>query len=55
MISIELNKTLVSAKEKIFANPRNVAAGTIRQLDPLVASKRNLQIYFHGVMNASDC
>ena len=48
-----LNKTLVSAKEKIFANPRNVAAGTIRQLDPSVASKRNLQIYFHGVMNAS--
>ena len=48
-----LNKTLVSTKEKIFANPRNVAAGTIRQLDPSVASKRNLQIYFHGVMNAS--
>jgi DNA ligase (NAD+) len=47
-----LNKTLASAKEKIFANPRNVAAGTIRQLDPLVASKRNLQIYFHGVTNA---
>ena len=49
----KLNKTLVSAKEKIFANPRNVAAGTIRQLDPSVASKRNLQIYFHGVMDAS--
>ena len=48
-----LNKTLNLAKEKMFANPRNVAAGTIRQLDPLVASKRNLQIYFHGVMNAS--
>lgn len=48
-----LNNTLTSAKEKIFANPRNVAAGTIRQLDPLIASKRNLQIYFHGVMNAS--
>jgi DNA ligase (NAD+) len=48
-----LNKTLVSAKEKIFANPRNVAAGTIRQLDPSVASKRNLQIYFHGVTDAS--
>jgi len=48
-----LNKTLSLAKEKIFANPRNVAAGTIRQLDPLVASKRNLQVYFHGVMNAS--
>ena len=48
-----LNNTLASAKEKIFANPRNVAAGTIRQLDPLIASKRNLQIYFHGVMNAS--
>ena len=48
-----LNKTLALSKEKIFANPRNVAAGTIRQLDPSVASKRNLQIYFHGVMNAS--
>ena len=48
-----LNKSLALSKEKIFANPRNVAAGTIRQLDPLVASKRNLQIYFHGVMNAS--
>ena len=48
-----LNNALASAKEKIFANPRNVAAGTIRQLDPLVASKRNLQIYFHGVMDAS--
>ena len=48
-----LNKTLALAKEKIFANPRNVAAGTIRQLDPLVASKRNLQIYFHGVTDAS--
>ena len=44
---------MLSTKEKIFANPRNVAAGTIRQLDPSVASKRNLQIYFHGVMDAS--
>ncbi len=46
-----LNKKLSSAKEKIFANPRNVAAGTIRQLDPLVSSERNLQIYFHGVLD----
>ncbi|MBT5863701.1 MAG: NAD-dependent DNA ligase LigA [Gammaproteobacteria bacterium] len=46
-----LNKKLVAKGEKIFANPRNVAAGTIRQLDPLVSSERNLQIFFHGVMS----
>ena len=46
-----INKELKESKIKLFANPRNVAAGTIRQLDPEIASKRNLQIFFHGVID----
>lgn len=32
-----------------FRNPRNAAAGTVRQLDPEVAARRNLQAFFYGV------
>jgi len=32
-----------------FANPRNAAAGTVRQLDPSVAEKRNLEMYFYTI------
>lgn len=32
-----------------FANPRNAAAGTVRQLDPAVAEKRNLEMYFYAI------
>ena len=46
----KLNNTLSKSKVKTFANPRNVAAGTIRQLDPKVASERNLKIFFHGLI-----
>ena len=45
----DLNKKLIKENQKPFANPRNVAAGSIRQLDPIVASRRNLQIFFHGI------
>lgn len=48
---LALNKDLSSNKEKMFANPRNVAAGTIRQLDPKTASSRNLKIFFHGLID----
>ena len=42
----ELNKTLEKAGEKQYANPRNLSAGTIRQLDPRIVASRNL--YFHA-------
>lgn len=35
--------------KKLFANPRNCAAGTLRQSDPLVAAKRNLQVIVFNV------
>jgi len=39
---LALNKRQAKAGEKLFANPRNAAAGSIRQLDPKLAASRNL-------------
>ena len=50
----KLNKQLLKINEKPYASPRNVAAGSIRQLDPKIASERNLQVFIHGVANASE-
>ena len=50
----QINSNLQENDEKTFANPRNFAAGTIRQLNPLVAFKRNLQIYIHGLIDIDD-
>jgi len=41
-----LNRESEAAGEKVFANPRNAAAGSLRQLDPKVTARRPLNIFF---------
>jgi DNA ligase (NAD+) len=44
-----LNERRAEAGEPAFANPRNAAAGSIRQLDPSVAAARPLSIWTYGI------
>jgi len=44
-----LNEQRTAAGEPAFANPRNAAAGTIRQLDPRIAADRPLSIWAYGI------
>jgi DNA ligase (NAD+) len=44
-----INEAREEAGEAPFRNPRNAAAGTVRQLDPEVAAERNLRIFCYGV------
>jgi len=49
-----LNKRQEEAGEKIFANPRNAAAGSVRQLDPSISARRPLRFfgYAYGEVSA---
>ncbi|MFM9045510.1 MAG: DNA ligase LigA-related protein, partial [Solirubrobacterales bacterium] len=44
----ELNERRVAEGEAAFANPRNAAAGSIRQLDPKIAAERPLAVWAYG-------
>jgi DNA ligase (NAD+) len=44
-----LNAEREAGGETPFANPRNLAAGTIRQLDPATVAERNLEVVFYGI------
>ena len=44
-----LNKEREREGLPLFANPRNAAAGSLRQLDPNVTAKRKLDIFFYGI------
>ncbi|MFH2054387.1 MAG: NAD-dependent DNA ligase LigA [bacterium] len=45
----ELNRQRELAGEVLYANPRNTAAGSLRQLDPRITASRLLLCYAHGV------
>ncbi|MBN6206454.1 NAD-dependent DNA ligase LigA, partial [Ralstonia pickettii] len=44
-----LNKKREENEEELFANPRNAAAGSLRQLDPKIAASRNLDVFLYGI------
>ncbi|MEG0275442.1 MAG: NAD-dependent DNA ligase LigA [Coprobacillus sp.] len=50
----ELNKQKEEAGEALFANPRNAAAGSVRQLDSSIAAKRKLDAYLYMVPTAQE-
>ncbi|MEA3344915.1 MAG: NAD-dependent DNA ligase LigA [Chloroflexota bacterium] len=47
----EFNRRQEELGEKTFANPRNVAAGSVRQLDPRITASRPLDLFTYAVVN----
>lgn len=48
------NAKQAEAGKKLFANPRNCAAGSLRQADPAIARERNLQVFIFNVQSVND-
>src|SRR3989338_5519991 len=49
-----LNKIRAKEGEPLFANPRNAAAGSIRQLDPKIAAARKLDVFIYDIAQTSE-
>lgn len=45
----KLNKEREKNEEPLFANPRNAAAGSVRQLDPAIAANRPLEVFLYDI------
>ncbi|UAL47802.1 NAD-dependent DNA ligase LigA [Sutcliffiella horikoshii] len=50
----KLNEAKMEREEEPFANPRNAAAGSLRQLDPKIAASRNLSVYVYSLADAGE-
>ncbi len=50
----KLNDEQAKAGKPLYANPRNVAAGSIRQLDPKIAARRKLDVFIYDVAKTSE-
>ena len=49
-----LNEKRAERGEELFANPRNAAAGSLRQLDPKIAASRKLDVFLYGIGNVGE-
>lgn len=49
-----MNEEARARGEKVFVNPRNAAAGSLRQLDPRITATRPLEVFFYGVGASGD-
>ena len=50
----KLNEERKNSNEPLFANPRNAAAGSVRQLDSKIAAKRNLSTFIYHLPKSED-
>lgn len=50
----KVNEEQLKEGKKLFANPRNCAAGSLRQKDPSITAKRNLNVIIHNVQKVED-